>query len=90
MYKKAWPEVKMAVDSADPAGLLGAGAPADEYDDAVSHLVGEILRNAEITAPDLSEWFHRVYGVEIEAQLAATLVDQAIEIRRALNPASRA
>ncbi len=77
--------MKEAVDAADPAGLLGAGAPPDEYDDAVNHLVGEILRNAEITAPDLSAWFHRVYGVEVEARCAATLVARAIDIQSRLH-----
>jgi hypothetical protein len=57
LYDSAWTEVKRAVDTADPEGLLAMGASSDEYDDAVTRLVRKVLKGEVITAPDLAGWF---------------------------------
>ena len=80
-YSDAWTETKRAVDVADPEGLLGMGAPPDEYDDAVAHLVIQVLKGEEFTAKELQAWFVRRYGAEASV---ITLVDELKAIQRRL------
>jgi hypothetical protein len=37
LYEEVKAQVKVLVDQADPEGLLGMGAPLDEYDDAATN-----------------------------------------------------
>ncbi|HLN17851.1 MAG TPA: hypothetical protein VK277_14005 [Acidimicrobiales bacterium] len=84
LYDTAWSDVKRAVDSADPEGLLESGAPSDEYDDAVRLLVRKVLKGEEITSSDLSAWFVNTYGLEANSTRVHTLVDELTSIQARL------
>ena len=45
LYEEVKAQVKVLVDQADPEGLLGMGAPLDEYDDAVTELTRHVLKS---------------------------------------------
>lgn len=75
-YEVARREVKIAVDAADPVGLLAQGAPHDEYDDIVGYLVRKVMRNDEITAISLAAWIRDRY--EIEPSISALVEDIAL------------
>ena len=77
-YEKARVEVKRAVDDADPVGLLAMGAPGDEYDDIVGHLLSKVMRNDEITVTSLASWIRDRYGVEPSV---SALVEQIAPIQ---------
>ena len=52
-YEVAFREIRQLFAEADPQGLLGAGAPADEYDDSVARLTREMLRGEPMNADHL-------------------------------------
>jgi len=81
-YEGARKEVKLAVDDADPVGLLALGAPEDEYDDIVGYLVSKVMRNDEITATSVAAWIRDQYGVEPSI---STLVEKVTAIQARLH-----
>jgi hypothetical protein len=62
LYDEVTAEVKALVDRADPEGLLGMGAPADEYDDAVAELTRRVLKDEPLDSASIERWFSSVYG----------------------------
>lgn len=73
--------VKTAVDRADPCGLLGHGAPDDEYDiesERISEKISD-TDSAERIAEIMSEVFSRSFNAEFPPE---TFIEAAGEIRR--------
>jgi hypothetical protein len=62
LYEEVKAQVKVLVDQADPEGLLGMGAPLDEYDDAVTELTRHVLKHEPVNQKAVEQWFDRVYG----------------------------
>ena len=62
LYEEVKAQVKVLVDQADPEGLLGMGAPLDEYDDAVTELTRHVLKHEPVNQKAVEQWFGRVYG----------------------------
>jgi len=81
-YEGARREVKLAVDGADPVGLLALGAPEDEYDDIVGYLVSKVIRNDEITVASVAAWIRDRYGLEPSV---STLVEKVASIQAHLH-----
>ena len=50
-------------DRADPAGLLGLGAPPDEYDDAVEEITRRVLKGEPTDSKAIKDWFVSGYGI---------------------------
>ena len=73
-HREAWVEVRQAVDSADPEGLLGMGCPEHEYNDVVVHLVDSVFRHEGVTTQALTTWFLERYGSEASPNAVADLV----------------
>ncbi len=73
--------VKAAVDRADPCGLLGHGAPDDEYDiesEKISERISD-SDSAERIAGIMSEVFSKSFNAEFPPE---TFLKAAGEIRR--------
>ncbi len=81
-YQRVIKEVKLAVDKADPIGLLALGAPEDEYDDVVGYLVSKVMQNDEITATSVAAWIRGRYEVEPSI---STLVEEVASIQTRLH-----
>jgi hypothetical protein len=62
LYEEVTAQVKVVVDQTDPEGLLGTGAPLDEYDDAVAELTRHVLKYEPVDRNAIEQWFGRVYG----------------------------
>jgi hypothetical protein len=62
LYDEVTAEVKVLVDRADPEGLLGMRAPADEYDDTVVELTRRVLKDESLDPASIERWFGSVYG----------------------------
>ena len=66
-------EVRAVLSDADPEGLLGLGAPADEYDDLVLRVAGVLLRNGAIEADALfgsvEDWRGEIARDEVVVRL---------------------
>jgi hypothetical protein len=73
LYETTWQRVKEAVNASDPEGLLGLGAPDDEYEDAVVELSRRLLKGEHINEPWLSSWFQDRYGL---AASVGVLIDR--------------
>jgi hypothetical protein len=56
----------MLMDRADPEGLLGGGAPDDEYDDEVAEVTRRVLKNEPPDPGAIERWFSGVYGAAPE------------------------
>jgi hypothetical protein len=81
-YEGARRDVKLAVDDADPVGLLAMGAPEDEYDDIVGYLVSKVIRNDEITVTSVTAWIQARYGIEPSV---STLVEKIASLQTHLH-----
>jgi len=81
-YKRVIKEVRLAVDKADPVGLLALGAPEEEYDDVVGYLVSKVMRSDEITATSVAAWIRGRYEVEPSI---STLVEEVASIQTRLH-----
>jgi hypothetical protein len=60
--QEAFAAVRRVVDAADPEGLLGLGAPADEYDPEVADLVRLVLRSEAPTVGEVVGAWQRWSG----------------------------
>jgi hypothetical protein len=74
--------VKAAVDAVDPVGLLGLGAPDDEYDPEVEELAGWLRGGGQLTPQVIVDvfdrWFWPGYCTwEQAARIAALVVTQS-------------
>lgn len=63
LYERVTAQVKAIVDQADPAGLLGLGAPSDEYDDAVEEFTRRVLKGEPTDSRAIGDWFVDRYGI---------------------------
>jgi hypothetical protein len=65
--------VKVAIDEADPIGLLKIGAPSDEYEPEVGTIVPRVVKAADVDEFHriVHEEFGRWFGVDIAGPIAA-------------------
>lgn len=63
LYERVAAQVKTVVDRADPVGLLGLGAPSDEYDDAVEEFTRRVLKGEPTDSRTIEDWFVERYGI---------------------------
>lgn len=77
--------VKVAIDSADPIGLLRIGTPSDEYEPEVGSIVPRVAKAADLPEVHriIYEEFGRWFGVDTAGPLSAYEAP-AREIWRAL------
>lgn len=73
--------VKAAVDAVDPVGLLGLGAPEDEYDPEVEELAGRLRSGGQLTPQVIVDVFDRWFWpgyctAEQAVRIAALMVTQ--------------
>jgi hypothetical protein len=70
-YEALVAAVKVALDSADPIGLLEIGAPADEYEPEVGTIVPRVAKAADATEVHriIHEEFGRWFGVDTAGPL---------------------
>jgi hypothetical protein len=73
-YEAACREIRELLAEADPEGLLGAGAPANEYDDSVARLAREML-HGEPMSTDVLFGTETWAGVLTRAEVIARLTD---------------
>ena len=74
-YEVAFREIRSLFAEADPEGLLGAGAPAHEYDDSVARLTRQMLHGEEMNSDhvfDTETWSGVLSRDEVIARLTAS------------------
>ena len=72
-YEALVSAVTVAVDSADPIGLLRIGAPCDEYEPEVGSIVPRVAKAADLAEVHriIHEEFGRWFGVDTAGPLSA-------------------
>lgn len=61
-YDSALAAVRDAIDRHDPEGLLGIGAPPDEYEPEARDLVRLVLSVPLVTSPEVEQVWRRWFG----------------------------
>jgi hypothetical protein len=81
-YDRAFAVVRKVIAEWDPYGLIGGGAPLDEWDSAVAKIVAQIPRigSAKDAAHAVSRTFSReLEGVGFSPEECATVGSQLFE-----------
>jgi hypothetical protein len=80
-YAAAFADVRAVVNDLDPIGLLGMGAPEDEYDPEVRNLVRLVLRAEPFEEDDVDAVWRRWFGDDYSMAGTAALAAQTEALR---------
>lgn len=75
--------VKTAIDELDPEGLLGMGAPADEYDPEIDDFVRQIAGGASMTLEVVTKTWERWFDTCSAAQRPEVMSRLAVALAAA-------
>lgn len=82
-YKRVRSTVQMAVNAADPMGLLiKLGAPEEEYSSEVDELVRRFFASGTLMQDDVTAVFAKSFGIEIsptDAEAVTTVVQLELD-----------
>ena len=67
-YKELYKKVQEIVNDVDPVGLIGGGAPQDEYDSQINKILSLLQKDPEISV--LTNEIHKIFVESFGEEMA--------------------